>query len=288
MGRDGLTTANVLTEALHSSFESSTARMQHVSNMIVQLLFFGQTPTFEAETMRKNSVVILGVAQVRSNGKGTVETWTLLNIVGIRLNPILRHDGSRLDRSRSDWPREKGWLSGQIVGRTTVQERAQIGNEQGVLDVSKGCERGYLGICKSRELVLSTTWSEGLRDNGPTTSRMSTKSASYSFPQVPRRGLRWGLSSRSSSPSCCWRRKGCSAATLALFQRPGRADSTRFAAFPAAANCSISTSGGKVVDGRPASSSRRGIWVEVGRVVPLGTLRLLALLLLVAAAHGGR
>jgi hypothetical protein len=128
--------------------------MQHVPNMIVQLLFFGQTPSFKAETMRKNGVVILGVAQVRSNGEGTVETWTLLNIVGVRLDAILRHDRGRLDRRRPsgrgfEWPWEEGRLAGQIVSWTTVQKRAQIRDEQGVLDVSKGCKRGDLGICKS-------------------------------------------------------------------------------------------------------------------------------------------
>lgn len=260
--------------------------MQHVSNVIIQFLLLGQTPALETEAMREYSVMVLGITQMRGNGEGPVHARALLDIFGISLDARLGHDGRGLDRrglGRRRMVAEEGWLTGEVVRRTTVQERAQIGNEERVLDIGESCKGSDLGVCGKVSLTMAQK--RELVQDEPTTSRMSTKSESYSFAQVPRRGLRRGVASGSSSPCCCcWRLKGWRAATLALFQRPGR---TASPASPAAASCSMSTSGGSVVDGRPVSSSKRGMCVEAGRAAPLGTLRLL-LLLLLGATHGGR
>lgn len=120
--------------------------------MVVQLLLFGLTPTFKTKAVGKHSIMVLGVTQMRSNGEGAVQTRSLFNIVGIRLDAILGHDGRgfygrRLYRRGFGWWREEGRLSGQVVSWTAVQEGAQIGNEERVLDVSKSCKRSHLRIC---------------------------------------------------------------------------------------------------------------------------------------------
>ena len=49
--------ADVLTETLHGSFEAGTARVQHMTDMVVQFLLLGHGPSLERNTIGKDSIV---------------------------------------------------------------------------------------------------------------------------------------------------------------------------------------------------------------------------------------
>jgi hypothetical protein len=65
--------SDVLSKTLHATLESRASRVQHVSDVIIQLSLFLGCPSLECRSVRESSVMRVG--KTGSDGAASLETW---------------------------------------------------------------------------------------------------------------------------------------------------------------------------------------------------------------------
>lgn len=145
---------DVLPETLKPSLEPRTSRVEHVSDMVIQLRLVLGTPAFKGCSVGQGGIV--GVGEARSDGVGPGH--------GRRIELGVRRLRGRVDaRGKVHTPcftQATGWISGsswslgihlvlvsrQDVGGASVDPGSEVGDEEGILDVGE-CGQGLnLGV----------------------------------------------------------------------------------------------------------------------------------------------
>lgn len=141
---------HVLAKALHRALEAGSLGVQHVTHAIVQLRLFLLGPALEADAVRQRRVV--RVCEPRGDCVGSpqrrwhtpapgrlhagLEPGQLLDRLG-QLFLVEPSSGSSSSSPASS-PSRRSITLGQDVGGATVDPRAKVRHEQGVLHVGQG------------------------------------------------------------------------------------------------------------------------------------------------------
>lgn len=133
---------DVLTETLEATLESGTARVQHMSNVVVEFSLFLGRPSFEVGAVGEGGVVRVG--QAGGDGITSLHGWwrwfynrgfsSKLFLASLLPEGALCPLGLRI-------------VLGQYISRSSIEPTTEIGNEEGVLDIGQGRKSLNLGVC---------------------------------------------------------------------------------------------------------------------------------------------
>lgn len=125
-----LTSSDILAKAFHATLEGFFTRVQHVTHMVVELLFLFSTPSLQRNALWEDGIVILGFTKMRADGDRSAHHRTLAIVFIIIL--------LRWSFFLHLFPTYGVRVSGIGVCRASVEKGTNIWNEQGVLNVCEG------------------------------------------------------------------------------------------------------------------------------------------------------